>query len=289
MHCTFGSLPDATLEHYEHYWEMLTEAFSKMSESQHERVIARLQDRPHGLVDLFDVVEPWHPDRGWLEEAASGLEYLRNGGADIAIGHCEFEPGPTGFLAIDVRCLASTFEMQEGDVLVGGATLLRDGEAEPVALPRLYRLICTNGLVRPGRNGAATELREGEVAQTIARALSQENTATVAQLRSALQLRVADPAAMLERFGLTRWGDVLAAREEDDDSLYGLINTVTAHARRFTSFPARLLVEADAGRLLEAMLRPDRSPRRRPRGRPLRPRRPAGAAAPHSGHVTAPN
>ena len=59
MHCNFGSLPTAGLEHF---GDVFSDLVGMMSESQLAELVERMPSSlpsGHGLPDLFDEVESW--------------------------------------------------------------------------------------------------------------------------------------------------------------------------------------------------------------------------------------
>jgi len=74
-------------------------------------------------------------------------------------------------------------------------------------------------------------------------------------LRTASRTPVADPQVLFARARIpVAFATVAAAREDDDDTLYGWVNALTAHARTEPDLLRRFALERGAQRLLDSML-----------------------------------
>jgi hypothetical protein len=130
----------------------------------------------------------------------------------------------------------------------------------------VYRLACSNGLVRAEASGRTTIRHIGQTdrlkdAMAIAIRDAKENAYLLArQFRDTVSHRLADPPAALEAFAkeveLTREQlqaalDAYAA--EPDPTVFGITNAITRAAQRETSFESRYQLERQGAVLLSKL------------------------------------
>jgi len=227
------------------------------------RAVAENRPLPSGP-DLLEVLESGHPDREWVVGVESELRTLSER-SEIRLLACEFRPGPDGFLAIAATSPSLCAEVRRGDQVMAGFAALRDREQPLRVVSRIFREVCANGSIVSTRE----EQLEGAASLTVPQRVRQcferdRFLASVAVLRQAAAESVADPEEMMERMSdemmrLGRRGpefyelmkEVSAARwrEEEDRTLYGLLNAVTATARDLPDFRDRLDLEELGGAL----------------------------------------
>lgn len=259
------------------FGEPLTQALEEMLRVR----LARATPGP--CRDLLDSLDPWHPDRAWVEAVHDGLRRVHPGEPELRLLACDYEPGPHGFLTIAAAAPGEQVEVSHGDWMLPGFAAMREGSGPVCAWPRLLREVCSNGSLVCTDEFEKHEGADG-IGEAVVRFLSALSYEPVLQaLREAQVIRVADPhelmdeyQRMLERFDdaaktkvrhalRAHYEQVLARFEDDgDDSLYGLFNAITATARDLDDWRERLALEESAGQL--ALLR-----------RPV-PRRSGGAA-----------
>ncbi len=215
------------------------------------------------LPDLLETLDARHPDRPWVEEVRGRLEGLQRGGLELRLLACEHEDGPDGFLTIAATAPSIQLEVFPRDRMQVGFAAMREGTGPVQAWPRLLREVCSNGsLVCIGefeRHEGAAGIGEA-VERCFAPALYEP---AVRALREARATAVPDPREYFDE--LMRLGEMSETMleymyavldhfpDDEDDSLYGLVNAVTATARDVDDWPDRLDLEEQAGRL--ALLR----------------------------------
>lgn len=159
-------------------------------------------------------------------------------------------------------------EAKVGDALMTGLNITNsETGCRAVHVDALvYRLACTNGLVRAESTGGTTIRHIGQTdrlkdAMAIAIKDAKESAHLLArQFKDAVSHRLSDPQGQLERFAkeadLTReqLQSVLDAyATEPDPTVYGITNAVTRAAQRETSFELRYQLERQGAALLSKL------------------------------------
>lgn len=220
----------------------------------------RKRDSDVALTDLLQVLEPTHPDHGWVPAAHDRLRRIERGGVQIRLLACHYEAGPDGLLTLVATAPELTLEVLPGDGVQIGFAARRVG-SDPVRVwPRLMRQVCANGTLVCLSEFEAHVGAAG-VEEAIQRCFSPARYESVLQeLREMRRTLVENPLAYLgelrdihgrqapyllhgERIERQFWSD-------GDDSLYGLLNAVTATARNIPDWRERLDLEEFAGRLV---------------------------------------
>jgi hypothetical protein len=187
----------------------------------------------------------------WVCELAAALD--RRPG--LRLSHCEREPGDGGHVAIAIVDASCTTAVRAGDLQCGGLAAVRMPGGNVEILPRLYRRICTNGAVVFERTGSDLLREAGSVRAAVDACLSPATTgAAFALLNAAARTPVADPIALLRRaLAPATAAAAWAGREDRDPTVFGVVNALTAHARREPSFVRRLAIERGAARILAGL------------------------------------
>lgn len=237
---------------------------ARMTGALEEMLRIRLSRAPRGpLPDLLETLDARHPDRPWAEEVRDRLEGLHRDGLELRLLACEHEDGPDGFLTIAATAPSVRLEILPRDWMQVGFAAMREGEGVVQAWPRLLRQVCANGSIV-----CIEELERHEGAAGIGEAVGRFlepalYEPAVHALREARATAVPDPREFFDE--LRRIGGLTTTMLEymatvvnnfedgEDDSLYGLVNAVTATARDVDDWPDRLDLEEQAGRL--ALLR----------------------------------
>lgn len=175
--------------------------------------------------------------------------------AGLRLTHCERVPGHDGYLAVAVVETAMAFRVREGDVHCPGLAAVRTADQQVEILPRVFRPVCTNGAVVFERAGGDVLSRIGSVGAAVDEALAPETTAAVFEcLSAAAEQHAVDPIALLRGTGLPFDAEqVWAQREEFDPTVFGVVNALTARARREPRFDRRLAIERGAARILAGL------------------------------------
>jgi len=243
-----------------------------------EMLRVRLSQATAGLPpDLLETLGPQHRDRAWVSSIHDRLARLQRDGVRLRLLACEHENGPDGFITLAAAMPAGRLEVLPGDWMQIGFAAMREGDGPVRAWPRLLREVCANGSLVCVEEWDRHEGSDG-IADAIERFLTPETyEPAVRALREARATAVPDPRAYLDEFQrIENLDDLLQAHGDrilplfegdEDDSLYGLMNAITATARDEDDWAERLALEEMAGRL--ARLR-----------RPVRSRSGAGALVP---------
>lgn len=186
------------------------------------------------------------PD-GWVFELADALAGRRG----LRMTHCE---RGTDYTAIAVVDESQTASIRPRDESCGGFAAVRDRQGDVEILPRIYRQVCTNGAVMMTHTGAGILHETGSVRDAVNACLSgATTTAAFDVLRRAARTPVSDPIALLRRARVDApAAEIWRDREEADDSVFGVVNALTASARREPRFARRLDIERGAARVLAA-------------------------------------
>jgi hypothetical protein len=204
------------------------------------------------LPDLLETLQPSDPDWTWVHEVHEIMQERSRIRTSLRLLQCEREPEGawTGIAVLD--------ELQRGnvrsrDAVHGGFLALRD-EVGLAVYPRVYRQICSNGAIAAGL--IHVDVRDGEVGvgDAVRACLSgEEFTGTVARFQAAAELVIGDEVRFLLRARLERAPrDVLAAREDQDRTVWGLVNALTALARGAGDLRERVKVERQVENILQA-------------------------------------
>jgi hypothetical protein len=214
-------------------------------------------EAPAAHTDLLQALEADHPDRPWVEAVHGGMRRVTPNGLPLRLLACEYEPGPEGFLTLAASAPGIRVEVFPNDWMQIGFAVMRQGDDPVRAWPRLLREVCANGSLVCI---AELERHEGTVgiAAAVDRYLTPEHYAIAIQgLRDARQTAVTDPREYLDEFQrlqpdlarsyLNRI--IIDHQSGDDDSLYGLMNAITATARKVDDWGDRLDLEEFAGQI----------------------------------------
>lgn len=225
-----------------------------------------------GTVDLLSILDPLDADRPWLQAVLATTQQLRREGRHLALLDCEWrssnwggspsrsddprsDDGAECAVALVDRSL--TDAVRPGDIVQAGVAILRTPELGLVAMPRLFRKLCSNGAVFDLGCATGREIEPFEI-ETAMRACLQPGgfEATVGRLRWAAHEVVTEGAELVAAARPHSGSDSLLSRwrQQGDRSLWGLINAATSLAHADTSWCKRLGRERDAERLLCAGL-----------------------------------
>jgi len=227
------------------------------------------------LPDIFEALPPSDPDRVACEAAARALDPTRSARDGLRLLAVAHEPGPDGFLTIAALDRRLTAPVRENDHHFGGVALTRDSSGEIRVLPRLFRLVCSNGSTVCTAASDGVVPHASGIEDAIHTALDpQAFEEAITALRAAADEPV-DPSMYADEFRRlgpfqiphTRtqapkaWSTIVQKyRDEGDPTAYGLFNAMTATARDLESDQDRIHLETVAWRLLIGGRRP-RSPR----------------------------
>jgi hypothetical protein len=229
------------------------------------RQFLQLRRNAHTAPDLLAELRRDPGVDAWVCELAAALD--RRPG--VRLLHCEREPGDHGHVAIAVvdpscaaavraesetrsRGVAAFGDRASGDLHCGGLAAVRMPGGDVEILPRIYRRVCTNGAVVLTRTCSDLLREAGTVHAAVDACLSPATTgAAFALLDAAARTPVADPVALLQ-LALTPAAAAAAwaGREDRDPTMFGVVNALTAHARRERSFARRFAIERGAARIL---------------------------------------
>lgn len=214
---------------------------------------------PLAQPDLLAALEPTHPDRAWVDEIHDRLSRMERRGREFRLLACEYVPGPGGFLTLAASTPRPAFEVAPGDGFQIGFAAMRSGDARVRLWPRLLREVCTNGSLvavgefqhHDGAEGIGEAAERCFVAaqyEPVLRALEEARKTTVRSARETMDefQRIAHRPELFRRY-LARFQEQF--EEAKDDSLYGLMNAVTATAREVDDWDERLDLEEFAGAL----------------------------------------
>jgi hypothetical protein len=216
--------------------------------------------------DLLEKLGTAHRDKPWVEAVYQRMNRLRGDQLDLRLLACEYEADPDGFLTIAVSAPATRIEVFPDDWMQVGFAAMREGYGSVRAWPRLLREVCQNGSLVCVSELASHEGGAG-IGDAIETFLSPGHyESAIRELQETKLTTVHDPSEFLDEiqramevFGLPL-SDLLeraAERFQDgedgddvDDSLYGLVNAVTATARDLSDWRERLALEEMAGWLV---------------------------------------
>lgn len=208
------------------------------------------------VTDLLDEPALDPEDRSWLEEAREAV--VQRDRDTLALAHCERETGPRGYVALAVFDESSTREARKGDAVIAGFSAYRPAGGQLVVQPRIYRVLCTNGLVLGLGTEADVASRAASVRAAIDSCLSpvrfERDARTVARVAAIplespnrLLAEVRDVAVRAD--ARREWG------RAGDRTVWGAVNALTASARNEPHFGRRLELERLAGVFLAAHAR----------------------------------
>jgi hypothetical protein len=216
-------------------------------------------ERAKSAPDLLAAAAVGEHDRAFARDVHSALEALRPGMAGVVLHRCEHRAGAEGYLAIAVSDTRCPLQPRPGDLVRAGFAALRDRRGGLSIWPRVYRVVCANGqivyhhrdedaLARTGSVEAAVEISLTSAGGEALERQLQEAARTPAQLEPHLaSIHEAEVHARIRE----QWED------EEDRTVYGVINAVTAAARSEEDFVRRIALERVAGRILAACVRLD--------------------------------
>ena len=216
-----------------------------------------------GAVDLLAMLDASEPDREWLAAVCSTAQELRHEGRNLALIDCAYTRGSNAEGHEGVECAvvfvdrSLTDAVRPGDTVQAGFAILRSPATGLVALPRLFRKVCSNGILLDIGCATGREIEPYEVDAALRACLHADGfQAMVGRLHWAAHevildgpglLGAARPYSAAEPL-LSRW------RQQGDRSLWGLVNTATALAHADGRWSQRLERERDAERLLSVGL-----------------------------------
>ena len=207
-----------------------------------------------GKVDLLATLEPGDPDRQWLESVCETMRQLVAEGRHVALLECSRVRGAEGVdyaVALVDRALTDT--VRPGDSVQAGVAILRAPACGLVAVPRVFRKLCSNGAVLDIGCATGREIEPYEIDAAVRGCLQPGSfEAMVGRLRWAAHEVVFDgPALLAAARPRSASGALLARwRQQGDRSLWGLVNAATSLAHAEASWAERLELERDAERLL---------------------------------------
>ncbi|HEY9723138.1 MAG TPA: DUF932 domain-containing protein [Oscillatoriaceae cyanobacterium] len=192
------------------------------------------------------------------------LEMLADviGDDDLRIEALSFEDDFTHLRIVFPRRMT---EVRKGDVVMTGLNVTNsETGCRAVHIDALvYRLVCSNGLVRAESNGRTTLRHVGQAerlkdAMAIAIRDAKENAhRLVEQFKATIEHKLTEPQALLERFAqdaqLSRdqlQAALAAYALEPDPTGFGVVNAVTRAAQFESSFKARYQMERQGAALL---------------------------------------
>lgn len=224
------------------------------------RVLAqRLREsQAAGALDLLQTLGPHDPDRGWLESVCGTAQQLRDEGRDLVLVECAWVQGDAGDeCAVVFLDRSRTDVVRPGDLVQAGVAIVHTPATGLVAVPRLFRKVCSNGMVLDIGCASGREIDPWQVEAAMRECLRDDGFAgAAARLHWAAHELVADGAELLAAARthtapsrlLPHW------RRQADRSLWGLVNAATALAHTEALWSRRLACERDAERLLAAGL-----------------------------------
>ncbi len=204
--------------------------------------------------DLLDVLEADDVDRPWVEQVAATAHQLAASGSRLQLIACERNPRPDGECAVVFVDRSRLAAVRVGDEVSAGVAVVRSPEHGLCVMPRVFRMICSNGAIVERDSRWQTPCEWHEVGDAMRDCLDQDLfTRSVASFRRATTVRVADVAALAHAAGAVTDGMHLTGRAAaTDPSLFGVINAATERAHLDTRWSQRLDRERDAARLLAA-------------------------------------
>lgn len=219
--------------------------------------LSRAPSRPP--TDLLACLDASHADRPWVEAVHDRLASLASDGLEVRLLACEYEEGPSGFLTLAATAPRERVEVLRRDWMQAGFAAMREGDGPVRAWPRLFRQVCSNGSIV---SIEALEPHHGVVGigEAVGRFMAIGfYESAVEALRAMRATAAPDPREYMDELqrirGLTSSMRIriLSAQEaielEGDDSLYGLMNAITATARDVDDWRERLALEEFAGSL----------------------------------------
>ena len=202
--------------------------------------------------DLLDTLRDDPGPDSWAFDVADVLQELGRS-RHLSLAWCERQAEPDGYLTIAVVDESTMADVREGDSVAAGFVAHRDAWRGVEVAPRVYRKVCANGaIVHVGDEQNALG-NESDLRETVRACLSGTRFADrVSCLRSAAATPAGDPLALLAAARVPPpHARVLDAREPGDDTVYGVLNAVTAHARSESHLGRRLEFERAADRILQ--------------------------------------
>jgi hypothetical protein len=215
----------------------------------HQRLLAA-----RDATDLLGALPPDDGDRAWVAPAAAAVERLAAGRRRLRLTHCERETGAAGFVAFALVDESLADSVRAGDTVCAGVAVQRGPDRQLRVTPRVWRKVCENGAVVFAGDAPSSVMRTEDAAERLVECLRPEVLQEAAgTLRAAARTAVAEPEASFARARVPApFAAIRAAREEDDDTLYGWVNALTAHARAERDLLRRFALERGVQRLLEA-------------------------------------
>jgi hypothetical protein len=205
--------------------------------------------------DLLDELGEFHRDRPWVE-AVDDVLIQCSRTLEPRLLACDYEPGPEGFLTVAACVPSLEIEVFEDDRMQIGFAAMRNGLGQVRAWPRLLREVCMNGSLVSCADFDSHEGLAG-IEDATARFLTIEYyKLAVALLREARATAVEDPREyfdeMMRSMRLIGHRETVATlfNSQQDRSLYGLFNAITATARDIDDWRDRFDLEELAGQLV---------------------------------------
>lgn len=228
---------------------------SRVLESMLRRAFTSPSAQREQLPDLLEVLPGWHSMRESVAELRSALEGRCAAGERIELTHCEWVPDRYVAIAGVQPSMRGTVRL--GDQICGGFALYGEDGETPRLLPRILRVVCSNGAMvlggyREDLLARGMDIREG-VALCLGGAPLREFTGAA---RSLAALPIADAGEWLADVedGRQRTAALAEFARARDPSAWGLVNAITASARAIEDLPRRFRSEEAAGRLVERLL-----------------------------------
>ena len=188
-----------------------------------------------------------------MREVESALTGLRDAGRSPTLLACRWDPAPGGYVAIAAMDNALTADVRKGDAVVAGFTAIRNGSGMLEVLPRVYRKICSNGMVSLDHS-LTNALFEGEsVGEAVERCMSRaELEGSLERYRIAAATPIRDPIDLLSEAEVRSSILDVADRfvNEEEPTGWGLVNAATTLARDETDWSRRIDLEQDGARIL---------------------------------------
>lgn len=224
-----------------------------------ETLIARLargrerelpQDEEHS--DLLEALQPFDPDWTWVREVHAAMSAHPHARTGLRLLRCE-RGLDDAWTAIAVLDQLQHADVRRGDGVCAGFLAQRDEQGLAV-YPRVFRQVCSNGAIAARVIQVDVRAAGAGVGEAVALCLSGETFSSVLKsLRAAAALPVDDQLGLLARSGLdVDPRVVLGAREERDGTVWGLVNALTALARRAPDLRERVRLERQTENILRA-------------------------------------
>lgn len=234
----------------------------------HAMMLAELVTRSHGsrrAPCLLEAVPVGHRDHDWLADVLAALRSV-SATDQVSLQACEaqLDDGPS--YQIVAVAQGRRAEVRHGDVVQAGFALSATPDEGLSIRPRIFRVVCANGTVMSAGVLAERRVEPAEAGEIVTELLGKRVLdEAAARLALATTAYIEDPLVVLLRARVvSNVADVRSEFERAGDrSGWGLINAVTAVARRTQDWRRRLEQEGDAAGILAVL---ERDPDSRLRG-----------------------